>query len=233
LEIMTNAALDTAAVRDATDRLLLAVSSLDESAVAELSRLPGWSRGHVLAHVARNADALVNVLEGRPMYVSAAARDADIEAGAARPLAEQLEDLRASAGRLADLFAAQSGADWERTVELRNGVKDAAANIPFRRWIEVDLHHVDLGVGYRLEDLSGTFVDRQLTNMAKRFSGHPDVPQSVELRAEDGRSWHTGSSGGDHVVVVGNAVALVGWLTGRTTGSGLSSGSPLPALPKL
>ncbi|MEV0474381.1 maleylpyruvate isomerase N-terminal domain-containing protein, partial [Streptomyces prunicolor] len=30
------------------------------ASVAEPSRLPGWSRGHVLAHLARNADALVN-----------------------------------------------------------------------------------------------------------------------------------------------------------------------------
>jgi maleylpyruvate isomerase len=230
---MTNAALDTAAVRDATDRLLTAVSALDETAVAEPSRLPGWSRGHVLAHVARNADALVNVLQGRPMYTSAESRDADIEAGAPRPLAAQLDDLRSSAARLDELFTAQSETDWQRTVELRNGVKDAVANLPFRRWIEVDLHHVDLGIGYRLEDLSGTFVDRELTNMAKRFSGHADVPQSVELRAEDGRTWHTGSSGGEHVVVVGTPVALVGWLTGRTTGSGLSSAAPLPTLPKL
>jgi maleylpyruvate isomerase len=230
---MTNAALDTAAVRDATDRLLTAVSALDETAVAEPSRLPGWSRGHVLAHVARNADALVNVLQGRPMYTSAESRDADIEAGAPRPLAAQLDDLRSSAARLDELFTAQSETDWQRTVELRNGVKDTVANLPFRRWIEVDLHHVDLGIGYRLEDLSGTFVDRELTNMAKRFSGHADVPQSVELRAEDGRTWHTGSSGGEHVVVVGTPVALVGWLTGRTTGSGLSSAAPLPTLPKL
>jgi maleylpyruvate isomerase len=230
---MTNAALDTAAVREATDRLLTAAGKLDDPALAEPSRLPGWSRGHVLAHLARNADALVNVLHGRPMYASAESRDADIEAGSSRPLTAQLDDLRSSAARLDDLFAAQSETDWQRTVELRNGVTDLAANIPFRRWIEVDLHHVDLGIGYLLEDLPGTFVDRELTNMAKRFSGHADVPQSVELRAEDGRTWHTGSSGGDHVVVVGNSVALVGWLTGRTTGSGLSSAAPLPTLPKL
>jgi maleylpyruvate isomerase len=228
---MTNAAHDIAAVRDATDRLLASVADLDEQAVAAPSRLPGWSRGHVLAHIARNADALINVLQERPMYASAGSRDADIEAGAPRPLAAQLDDLRASAARLADVFAAQSESDWRRTVEMRNGVKVPATDIPFRRWIEVDLHHVDLGVGYRLEDLPGTFVDRELTNMAKRFAGHPDVPQSVELRAEDGRTWHTGSTDGEYVVVVGTSVDLVGWLTGRTTGSGLSSAAPLPALP--
>jgi maleylpyruvate isomerase len=228
---MTNPQLDAAAVRGATDRLLTAVGTLDEKAVSEPSRLPDWTRGHVLAHISRNADALVNVMHGRPMYASAESRDADLQAGAPRPLAVQLDDLRRSAARLDAVFAAQDGTDWERTVEMRNGVTDLAANIPFRRWIEVDLHHVDLGIGYTLEDLPGTFVDRELANMAKRFSGHPDVPQSIELRAEDGSTWHTGSTDGDHVVVVGNPVALVGWLTGRTTGSGVSSGAPLPTLP--
>ena len=56
---------DLASVRDATDRLLTAAAKLDNAGVTQPSRLPGWSRGHVLAHLARNADALVNVLQGR------------------------------------------------------------------------------------------------------------------------------------------------------------------------
>ncbi|GAA3306714.1 hypothetical protein GCM10020295_63660 [Streptomyces cinereospinus] len=82
---MTDHARDLASVRDATERLLAAAAELDNADVTEPSRLPGWTRGHVLAHLARNADALVNVLQGRPMYVSADARDADIERDAPRP----------------------------------------------------------------------------------------------------------------------------------------------------
>src|ERR1041385_6710494 len=77
-----------------------------EQAVMELddltgpSRLPGWTRGHVVTHVARNAEALTRLLAWArtgiepPMYPSAQARDADIEAGAARPQPAQLDDLR-------------------------------------------------------------------------------------------------------------------------------------------
>ena len=39
-----------------------AAAELDPGQVAGPSRLPGWSRGHVLSHLARNADALVNLL---------------------------------------------------------------------------------------------------------------------------------------------------------------------------
>ncbi|MET9864063.1 maleylpyruvate isomerase family mycothiol-dependent enzyme [Streptomyces smyrnaeus] len=233
---MTTPAHDAELVRTATGHLLSDTVKLEAPEVAEASQLPGWTRAHVLTHLARNADALVNVLAGKPMYASAEARDSDIEQGADRPLDALVDDVRVSASRLESAFAALGDDDWNRTVTLRNGVTDLASSVPFRRWIEVELHHVDLGIGYTLEDLPGTFVDRELTNMARRFSGHPDVAAAIELRAEDGRTWRTGaeeSSAEGPVVVAGSPVALVGWLTGRTNGSGLSARGPLPALPAL
>ena len=180
---------DLASVREATDRLLTAAAALDDAAVAGPSRLPGWSRGHVLAHLSRNADALVNVLEGRPMYVSAEAREADIERDAPRPLAAQLADVRESAARFQDAGAVP--ADWSRTVELRNGITDAAARVPFRRLVEVELHHVDLGIGYELEDLPEEFTDREIAFLAERFSGRPDVPPT-RIVASDRRTGRQG-----------------------------------------
>ncbi len=166
---------DLVSVREATDRLLDAAASWDNAATAEPSRLPGWTRGHVLAHLARNADALVNVLEGRPMYADAATREADIERDAHRPLDVQLADVRESADRLRAV--GERPADWNRTVELRNGVTDSAARVPFRRWVEVALHHVDLGAGYELEDLPEEFVLREIEFLADRWSGRPEVPR--------------------------------------------------------
>ncbi|MFD5569290.1 maleylpyruvate isomerase family mycothiol-dependent enzyme [Streptomyces cadmiisoli] len=228
---MTDHARDLASVHEATDRLLIAVGKLDNAAVTEPSRLPGWNRGHVLAHLARNADALVNVLEGRPMYVSGEARDVDIERDAPRPLDVQLADVRESAARFQRSAAAP--ADWSRTVELRNGVTDSASRVPFRRWIEVELHHVDLGIGYELEDLPAEFVEREIHFLADRFAGHPDVPPT---RLTDGtRAWSTGRTAGEpEITVTGSAADLLGLLAGRRDGSGLvSEGGPLPSLPPL
>lgn len=211
--------------------MLTAVGELDNAAVAEPSRLPGWSRGHVLAHLARNADALVNVLEGRPMYPDAAVRDADIERDAPRPLDVHLADLRESAARFQAAGAVP--ADWSRTVELRNGVTDEAARVPFRRRAEVELHHVDLGIGYELEDLPEDFVARQTDFLAERFAGHPDV---APARLTDGtHAWRTGrEADAPEVAVTGAPADLLGWLTGRRDGSGLTvTGGPLPALPPL
>lgn len=229
-------AADAAAVRAATDRLLAEVEQLDDATAAKPSLLPGWSRGHVLAHLARNADALLNVLAARPMYTSAEVRDADIERDAGRKVAEHLVDLRDSAARLDGAFAAQSDEAWQRTVELRNGVTDGAYSLPFRRWIEVELHHVDLGVGYSMEDLPAGFVQRELENMARRFSGHPAVAAPVELRTEDGALLRTGAEedgAAKSVVVTGTPTALVAWLTGRSAGSELTADGPLPQLPAL
>jgi maleylpyruvate isomerase len=222
---------DLASVRDATDRLLTAAAKLTNASVAEPSRLPGWTRGHVLAHLARNADALVNVLEGRPMYVSGEARDADIERDAPRPLDVQLADLRESAARFQEAGAVP--ADWSRTVELRNGVTDSASRVPFRRWIEVELHHVDLGIGYALEDLPTEFVEREIAFLAERFAGHPDVPPT--LLTDGTRAWSTGREATEpEITVTGVRADLLGWLAGRRDGSSLRiGGGPLPTLPPL
>ncbi|MEV0257096.1 maleylpyruvate isomerase family mycothiol-dependent enzyme [Streptomyces sp. NPDC050732] len=221
---------DLASVRDATERLLSAAAKWDSAAISEPSRLPGWTRGHVLAHLARNADALVNVLAGRPMYVSAEARDADIARDAPRPLGVQLDDVRESAGR----FEAQAAvpADWSRTITMRNGVTDSASRVPFRRWVEVELHHVDLGVGYELEDLPEEFVQREITFLTARFAGNPDVPPTWITNGT--HTWSTGRRGDAEVTVSGSAPDLVGWLAGRRDGSALTAeGGLLPALPPL
>src|ERR1044071_5429214 len=86
----------------ATDDLLRTVADLDPAAVAKPSLLPGWTAGHVLTHVARNADALTNLLTWArtgvetPPYPSPEAREAGIQDGARRPLRDQIEDIRAS-----------------------------------------------------------------------------------------------------------------------------------------
>ncbi|MFJ2817050.1 maleylpyruvate isomerase family mycothiol-dependent enzyme [Streptomyces sp. NPDC087294] len=229
---MIDHAHDLASVRDATERLLTAAGALDNAAASEASRLPGWSRGHVLAHLARNADALVNVFEGRPMYPSAEVRDADIARDAPRPLDVQLADLRAASARFQAAGAVP--ADWSRTVELRGGVTDTAARVPFRRWIEVEVHHVDLGIGYELEDMPDAFTEREIAFLAERFTGHPEVP-STRL-TDHTRAWSTGRAApdGPALTVTGPAPDLLGWLAGRRDGAALTvTGGALPVLPPL
>ena len=79
---------DSAEIEAATSRLLATAKTLSDAEVLAPSGLPGWSRGHVLTHIARNADSLVNLLTWaatgveHPQYPSMQARDTAIEAGA-------------------------------------------------------------------------------------------------------------------------------------------------------
>jgi maleylpyruvate isomerase len=99
-------------VTDATAPLLATAAGLDDAAVGAASELPGWSRGHVLTHLARNADGATNLLTWArtgvetPQYASLTQRAADIEAGAGRDAAEQLEDLDAACARFAAAVSA-------------------------------------------------------------------------------------------------------------------------------
>ena len=65
--------------------------------------------------------------------------------------------------------------------------------MPFRRWIEVELHHVDLGIGYELEDLPEEFTEREIDFLADRFAGHPEVPPTRAV-TDGTRAWSTGSA---------------------------------------
>src|SRR6478752_9432859 len=89
--------------RRAHARLSAVVATLDDDAVRSPSLLPGWSVGHVLTHLARNADSVLRRLEGArhdevvDQYPGGPeARNAEIEAGAERSTDELRADVEAT-----------------------------------------------------------------------------------------------------------------------------------------
>ncbi|MFI0942436.1 maleylpyruvate isomerase family mycothiol-dependent enzyme [Streptomyces sp. NPDC021020] len=233
---------DAAEAAEATADLLDTAAGLSAADLAEPSLLPGWTRGHVLAHVARNADALTNLLtwartgEETPMYADAAARDRDIEAGAARSPEEQLADLRASADRFTASAAGLPPTGWAAQVAMRSGRVVAAAEVPWRRLIEVRLHHVDLAAGHGTQDLPAAFADRMLAWVVDGLAAHEGVA-AVRLRdTGSGTVWDLGAAEEPEVTAAGPAHALLAWVSGRGGGDGLDvdpAGHALPALPPL
>lgn len=233
---------DAAEVARATEELLDSAAKLSAQELAGPSLLPGWTRGHVLSHLARNADALVNLLtwartgQETPMYADAATRDRDIEAGAARTGEEHLADLRDSAGRFAAAVADLPPAAWAAQVAMRSGRVIAAAEIPWRRLTEVRLHHVDLDAGHGTADLPADFTDRELAWVVDGLAAHEGIAP-VRLRdTGSGAAWDLGAAGEPELTVAGPAHALLAWVSGRGPGDGLDvspAGHPLPALPPL
>jgi maleylpyruvate isomerase len=209
-------------VEHATERLLHTVADLEATDITRPSALPGWTIGHVVTHLARNADSLTNLLTWArtgvetPQYPTPAARDEGIEAGRARPLAAQLADLRESCERFADAAAAMPAPAWT-FVFPTTGL--SAAAVPWARLREVEVHHVDLGRGYTPADWSDAFTQRLLREVTGDRP-EPVIIEGVRQVTIDG------------VTVSGPVRALAAWLSGRADGSELTSTAPLPTLPK-
>ncbi|MGK5741769.1 maleylpyruvate isomerase family mycothiol-dependent enzyme [Micromonospora sp. URMC 103] len=209
----------TGEVDAATTRLLRTAAAFDEADLAAASLLPGWTRGHVLAHLARNADGFVNLLtaarsgEPRPMYDSPARRAADIEAGAARPAAAHLDDLRRSADRFAEAVAATPAEAWSATVTTPGGPR-VAAELIWCRLREVEVHHLDLAAGHRPADWPESFAHRLLHEVATDLVARPGVPSMV-LRFDGSRHELVIGVREGAPVVAGPAPDLAAWLIGR------------------
>ncbi len=252
-------------IADATGRLLATAAGLTDGQAREPSALPGWSRGHVLTHLARNADGLRNLLIWArtgvvtPQYPSQQARDEGIEAGAGRPAAALLADLRDSAEAFLAEAASMPGSRWPVAVHGVRGRGHPAWYTLARRLSEVEIHHVDLAAGYQPADWPGWFAADGLESVAGEFAQRADVPpaqlrvtggdpgQASDPRqagaagqADAGREYQIGTAAAGHggapqpgVRISGPAWLLFAWLIGRSAGRGLTAEppGPLPVLP--
>lgn len=177
-------------LRASQARLLTTAAALPAATAPSL--LPGWTVGHLLTHVARNADSAVRRLEGAArgeivdQYPGGpAGRAAEIEAGAARPLPELLADVRATSRAVERVAAALPPEAWPRPTRGVDGDLQPAEQVLRGRLREVEIHHVDLGAGYTAADWPEAFVTDLLTS---------ELP-ALAARAEP--------------------AALLAWLTGR------------------
>ena len=137
-------------IDQATQRLLDDARVIPEGELRAPSLLPGWSRARVLAHLARGADAMRNLLIGarsgqdRAPYASAEALGADIERTAAMSARELAADLADSAMALRTVARQLPDQAWEVRVQVPGLASFPAAELLTRRLVEVELHHCDL-----------------------------------------------------------------------------------------
>ena len=225
-----SAVTSLADLEDATQRLVRRVDELADSSYAAASALPGWSRGHVVAHLALNAESLENVLrraaagEQPAMYPSRTRRDQDIEQLARAEPSELRERTLTSVACFANALASMPASAWDGDFRL---VPDAPGvlpvrNVPGMRHREVEIHHVDLDAGYGPRDWPGSFVVSAVEALRWRAPG-------VTLLATDlRRSWHAEPG---RVTVSGPGPLIAYWLSGRGSGEGLScNGGDLPRI---
>ena len=112
-----------ARIGEATDRLLASAGALTDTGVREPSLLPGWTRGHVLTHIARNADGLGNLLRWArtgittPMYASREARRRHPSRTAERSVGRTLHSPRKPHAPSRQAWAAPCG--WSTRAKTR------------------------------------------------------------------------------------------------------------------
>ncbi len=142
---------------------------LEEAAPSRPSRLAGWSVGHVLTHLARNADSHVRMLRAASRGEVAAQypggpteREAEIEAGSRRRAPELVADVVASSTELLDAWARSDALTWSGRALTGSLGEVSARVLPLLRWREVEVHRVDLGLGHEPADWPESYVAAEL-----------------------------------------------------------------------
>ncbi|GAA2798908.1 maleylpyruvate isomerase family mycothiol-dependent enzyme [Crossiella cryophila] len=198
----------TKALHTANNRLrALARTGFDTAAP---SALPGWTRGHVVAHLTNLAAAFTRQAEyayqgaqievydgGRP------ARDAAIEAAAHHPPELLLPTLHQSLDTLEATWNRSTPPDWQRPVTYRAGTLEDTA---LAWWRETEIHTTDLRLTYTPTDWPEAFTTYLTTYL------QPRLPHPVSLQ--------------------GTPTAIAAWLAGRVPPTPVTTtpGTPLPTL---
>ena len=224
-----------------TELVLRTAHDLSDEDLRAPSLLPGWSRGHLLTHLARNADGFANLARTavtgveQPMYPSRQVRDAEIEQGAGRAVGEQLADLRESATRLHAVLAQVPADAIEQRVQTGMGAQYRVGDLPWIRLRELAYHHVDLGCGVTFADLPDEVLRTGLAECEGRLTkalaaGSSGFTARCLLTGRDELVLRIGDGG---TAVSGTAADVLAWLTGRGDGTGVvtDDGRPLPDVP--
>lgn len=209
-----------------------ALAGVDDDAFGAPGTLPGWTTGHVVAHVAYNAQALQRLVhwartgEKTPMYASFDARNAEIDRGSTLPPAELRSLARDTDAALRADLAGLPVTAWTAEVVTAQGRTVPASEVPWMRTREAWIHAVDLGTGVGFDRFPAHMVDRLLTELAGQRAAAGRGPALVLTATDRDRTWTV--DGDDPVHVTGPAAGLARWLTGRGTADVTAEPGALP-----
>jgi len=190
-------------------------AKLTEQDIKAPSELPGWSRGHVLAHMCGIASAMGRQLEyaarGEAVELydgGFEGRNRAIEMAAGHTLAEHRADLDAALDRALRAFDSLDAAGWREPITYRGGVVfDGGLAL----WRELVIHAADLGTGHGPETWSRPFCGHLFDFLSARVpEGQRFVLQPLGLPAV------AIGSGATSTVINGMLTDIAAWLAGRT-----------------
>ncbi len=214
-----------AGCKAAHHRLQAIVERIDDDSARRNTALPGWTVGHLLTHLARNADSHRGMIEAAQrgeviaQYPGGPAqRNGDIERGYARPARDLAADLKTSNQKLEHAWSMTNKQVWTTGLGLRRYGPATMAEFVFLRWREVEIHLVDLNVpelgSPDWEGLSLAYVDAELQESARGLAARLPVSTTVVLAPGDRPSRAFGN-GDERTVIQASPTTIVGWLMGR------------------
>jgi len=173
------------ACRTSHRRLLDDLAPLTDADLRLPSLLPGYSRGHLVTHVENKVRAHVALFVGADagetprLHPVGYDPDRAASAGARRSaqqlcagMAESFEILEAAWDRFDDVM-------WDRQVTMMAGPR-TMIEVVAHHLRNVEVHHVDLDIGYRVGDWPAAFVEAELV---KRMRQLPDRVDHADLLA--------------------------------------------------
>ncbi|MGW6742886.1 maleylpyruvate isomerase family mycothiol-dependent enzyme [Streptomyces sp. NPDC055025] len=211
---------------EGTGLFLAAMDGLGDDGLGLPTALPGWTRRHLLAHVAANAEALGRLVSWArtgspcPMYASPEQRADEIERGSHLSADELRAWVLSAARALEAAFATMPESAWAAQVVTARGRTVPAAEVPWLRAREVAVHAVDLDAGMDFDDLPTGFC-RALTDDVVRSRATRLEGPALRLTATDIRASWTVMGEDEPIRVTAPVARLAAWLTGRERQTGL------------
>lgn len=161
--------------------LLTAVDDLDDAAFVGSSALPGWTRAHVVAHLALNARSHVGLFaaaargeQGEQYPGGGPARAGAIEEWSTRSPASLRADVRRAVYELEGAWAGASAEAWQGTGLSPSGAVVWVSDLPFLRWRETVVHTVDLDLGIGFDSWPTLWVRLELDRQRMAWAAsHP------------------------------------------------------------
>ncbi len=213
--------------------LMATVTSLADDELGKPSKCAGWTRAHVIAHLARGADALTNLAtwavtgQETPAYESRETRDADIEAAAKLSAVVLAADLRQANARLLEAFQTlKEGVQVETLPTLFSGEINALS-LPARRTTELIVHHDDLNTTWEWHEADPDSILDAIEVCVRRLQINPDCP-GLQIIACEGEEWIVGDG---LYKIEGYYEELLPFLARGQVEEGLQYEGVLPKLP--
>jgi maleylpyruvate isomerase len=182
--------------------LLTDLDGLDDATARGASLLPHWTRGHVLTHIARNADSNTGMFRAAQRGEVVAQypggldqRERDIAAGAGRTAAELVADVATAIASLESAWDSTSQEVWA----VGRGGSVARGDVGldewvFSRWRETEVHHNDLGIGFTWARWSPAYVNEDLRRATDGYTAqHGELPDgALQLLPSERLAWLLG-----------------------------------------